>query len=307
MEKRVSSPVGGVNSGDDEADQEDLYSETESLDLVSGSGGDGSGMACKSLEIAGSGIIDPQPHMSNQFYTFNRSSHHLMVECILAGRHATAEEIESVATPTVLESWRSVWKDRHQGTAYLTGWKRIQDKLQAQVDEHGNEVLYLKNNPFQFVPFIEQWQHIVQGCHVDADADADTTNLKHLGHKETLDCIRQVWTVGAKFYGIPESFVRVCIAACSICGVAIDQGMIVNPLPKRRRFEYTESFEVLANEVPQKLQQLAAKYKVVLCIRQKYIRYKPFLAEVKDYCCHRGGEPTSRKPGVLKKKSTLRT
>jgi hypothetical protein len=32
---------------------------------------------------------------------------------------------------------------------------------------------------------------------------------------------------------------------------------------------------------------------VVLCIRQKYIRYKPFMAEVKDYACHRAGVPTS--------------
>ncbi|KAJ7528977.1 hypothetical protein O6H91_15G028000 [Diphasiastrum complanatum] len=257
-------------------------------------------MASKGLlndnTAAGVGVIDPEPHMSNQFYTFNRRSHHLMVQCILAGRHATAEEIQSVATPAVLTCWRSVWKDRHEGTAYLTGWKRIQDKLHAQVDEHGNEVLHFKNNPFQFVPFIEQWQDIVQTCH------ADTPDLKHLGHKEAIDRIRQVWTVGAKFYGIPESFVRVCITACAICGTAVDEGVIVSPLPKRRRFEYTESFEVLASEVPQKLQQLAAKYKVVLCIRQKYIRYKPFLAEVKDYCCHRGGEPTSRKPGVLKRK-----
>lgn len=70
---------------------------------------------------------------------------------------------------------------------------------------------------------------------------------------------------------------------------------------KRRRFEYTESFDVPAKEVPHRLQQLAAKHKVVLCIRQKYIRYKPFMAEVKDYACHRAGEPAAKKSKILKR------
>ncbi|EFJ10702.1 hypothetical protein SELMODRAFT_42159, partial [Selaginella moellendorffii] len=231
--------------------------------------------------------VDPEPHMSSQFYTFNRASHRLMVRCLMAGRHPSPDEIRGVATPPVLASWRGVWKDRHEDTAYLTGWRRIQDKLQAQVDDLGNEVLFFKSNPYQFVPFIEQWGGIVQQFHIRPD-------LKHLGCKETLERMRDVWTVGAKVYGVPESYVKVCISTCPVCGSSSERS--------RKRFEYTESFEVVARDVPQRLQHLAAKYKVVLCIRQKYIRYKPFLAEVKDYCCHRGGEPTGRKPGVLKRK-----
>ncbi|XP_002979048.2 uncharacterized protein LOC9659548 [Selaginella moellendorffii] len=234
-------------------------------------------------------VVDPEPFVSTQFYTFNRASHQLMVQCVLAKRYAHPEEIK-LATPTsILSSWRAVWKDRHEDTAYQTGWKRIQDKLHAQVDEHGNELLYFKSNPQQFVPYIDQWQEIVQGFHADAD-------LKHLGLKDTIDRIKQVWTVGAKFYGIPESYVRVCVSACPVCNSEGDH----NGLHKRRRFEYTETMELLAKDVPHRLQQLAAKYKVILCIRQKYIRYKPFLAEVKDYCCHRAGEPNVKKTGKKK-------
>ncbi|XP_024517883.1 uncharacterized protein LOC9636329 [Selaginella moellendorffii] len=296
--------------------------------------------------------VDPEPHMSSQFYTFNRASHRLMVRCLMAGRHPSPDEIRGVATPPVLASWRGVWKDRHEDTAYLTGWRRIQDKLQAQVDDLGNEVLFFKSNPYQFVPFIEQWGGIVQQFHIRPD-------LKHLGCKETLERMRDVWTVGAKVYGVPESYVKVCISTCPVCGSSSERsslgggksiksiggsgdaagagsGSVASHAPtgvggdggnggggtstaattdtaaaaasaalqqsRRKRFEYTESFEVVARDVPQRLQHLAAKYKVVLCIRQKYIRYKPFLAEVKDYCCHRGGEPTGRKPGVLKRK-----
>ncbi|XP_068635263.1 uncharacterized protein [Aristolochia californica] len=229
-------------------------------------------------------FIDPGPHISAQFYTFNRDSHALMVRCILERRLATPAEIR-VATPRpVLKSWRLVWKDRNEDTAYTTAWKRIQDKLNAHVDEHGNQVLYFKNNSHQYVSHIDQWQDIVMSFHGDAD-------LKHLGLKETLERIKQVWTVGAKFYGIPESFIRVCVAACPVCS----DGSPSSQRTKRRRFEYTESFEVPAKEVPSRLQQLAAKHKVVLCIRQKYIRYKPFMAEVKDYACHRAGEPASAK------------
>lgn len=124
--------------------------------------------------------------------------------------------------------------------------------------------------------------------------DAD---LKHLGLRETIERIKQVWTVGAKFYGIPESYIRVCVAACPVCSVSEGSGS----RNKRRRFEYTESFDVPAKEVPHRLQQLAAKHKVVLCIRQKYIRYKPFMAEVKDYACHRAGEPVAKKSRMLKR------
>ncbi|KAJ4955826.1 hypothetical protein NE237_012609 [Protea cynaroides] len=234
--------------------------------------------------------INPEPHISSQFYTFNCDSHSLMAQCILEGRLATPDEIR-IATPRpVLQSWRSVWKDRNEDTAYLTAWKRIQDKLNAHLDAHGNKVLYFKNNSQQYVSHVDQWQDIVMSFHGDAD-------LKHLGLKETIERIKQVWTVGAKFYGIPESFIRVCVASCPVCSDASGSGLRT----KRRRFEYTESFDVPAKEVPQRLQQLAAKHKVVLCIRQKYIRYKPFMAEVKDYACHRAGEPAAKKSKILKR------
>lgn len=238
--------------------------------------------------------VAPEPYISSQFYTFNSSSHHLMVKCILASRYATPDEIRHATPATVLASWRSVWKDRNEDTAYLTGWKRIQDKLHAQVDSEGNEMLFFKNNPNQYVPHITQWQDIILGFHGDPD-------LKHLGLKETIDRIKQVYTVGAKFYGIPEPYIKACVASCPVC--CSDVSSFHNQArSKRRRFEYTDSFEVLAKDVPQRLQLLAVKHQVVLCIRQKYIRYKPFLAEVKDYCCHRAGEPNVKKPGVLKRK-----
>ncbi|ERN06293.1 hypothetical protein AMTRI_Chr06g191750 [Amborella trichopoda] len=236
--------------------------------------------------------IDPEPYLSNQFYTFNRDSHHLMVHSIQQYQYPTPEEIKSVTPPSVLASWRTVWKDRNEDTAYTTGWKRIQDKLKANIDQFGNELLYFKNNPNQYVPHINQWQDIAMGYH-------SVSELKHLGLKETIDKIKQVWTVGAKFYGIPEAFIRACLSNCRIC---CSDGPSSQARSKRRRFEYTDTFEIPAKEVPQKLQQLALKHKVVLCIRQKYIRYKPFMAEVKDYCCHRAGEPNMKKPGLLKRK-----
>uniref|UniRef100_A0A803LI28 LOB domain-containing protein n=1 Tax=Chenopodium quinoa TaxID=63459 RepID=A0A803LI28_CHEQI len=216
-------------------------------------------------------------------------------------RLATPVEIRSVTPVEVLKSWRSVWKDRNEDTAYLTAWKRIQDKLNAHIDGNGIRYLCFKNNSNQFVSHISQWQEIVMSSHSDSD-------LKHLGLRETVDKIKQLWTVGAKFYGIPESFIRVCIASCNVCAGVSDGGGgggggFSGGRPKRRRFEYTESFDVPAKEVPNKLQQLAKKHKVVLCIRQKYIRYKPFMAEVKDYACHRAGEPASSKKNskVLKR------
>lgn len=237
-------------------------------------------------------FISPDPHISSQFYTFNADSHSLMIRCLREARLATPAEIR-IATPrSVLKSWRCVWKDRNEETAYLTAWKRIQDKLTSRLDPAtGNEFLCFKNNSQQFVSHINQWQDIVMGFHADGD-------LKHLGPKETIERIKQVWTVGAKLYGIPESFIRVCVAACPICNADSGSGS----RNKRRRFEYTESFDVPAKEVPDRLQQLAAKHKVVLCIRQKYIRYKPFMAEVKDYACHRAGEPASiKKSRILKR------
>ncbi|KAM7277320.1 hypothetical protein ACFE04_019186 [Oxalis oulophora] len=235
--------------------------------------------------------ISPEPHISTQFYTFNAESHSLMTRCILQQRLATPAEIREATPRTVLKSWRSVWKDRNEDTAFLTAWKRIQDKLTARVDPtSGNEFLCFKNNQQQFVSHFSQWQDIVMNFHGDAD-------LKHLGLKETLEKIKQVWTVGAKFYGIPESFIRACVAACPVCSASSGSGS----RSKRRRFEYTESFDVPAKEVPERLQQLAVKHKVVLCIRQKYIRYKPFMAEVKDYACHRAGQPTAKKSRIFKR------
>ncbi|KAL9430033.1 hypothetical protein AB3S75_025421 [Citrus x aurantiifolia] len=235
--------------------------------------------------------ISPDPHISTQFYTFNAESHALMIRCILEQRLATPAEIRAATPRAVLKSWRAVWKDRNEDTAYLTAWKRIQDKLTAHVDPaSGNEYLCFKNNSQQYVSHFNQWQDIVMNFHGDAD-------LKHLGLKETIERIKQVWTVGAKFYGIPESYIRVCVAACPVCSTSSGSGS----RSKRRRFEYTESFDVPAKEVPHRLQQLAAKHKVVLCIRQKYIRYKPFMAEVKDYACHRAGEPAAKKSKMLKR------
>ncbi|KAK3036352.1 hypothetical protein RJ639_031759 [Escallonia herrerae] len=247
----------------------------------------------KQQQLLHAAYISPDPHVSTQFYTFNRQSHALMIRCILDGRLATCDEIRSATPAPVLASWRSVWKDRNEDTAYLTAWKRIQDKLAAHPGPHGNTLLCFKSNSNQFVSHIDQWHDIVMNFHGDAD-------LKHLGLKDTIERIKQVWTVGAKFYGIPESYIRVCVAACPVCNDSSGSGART----KRRRFEYTESIDVPAREVPRRLQQLAAKHKVVLCIRQKYIRYKPFMAEVKDYACHRAGEPaaaSSKRLKVLKR------
>ncbi|KAE8660446.1 LOB domain-containing protein 31-like [Hibiscus syriacus] len=237
------------------------------------------------------GCINPEPHISSQFYTFNAESHSLMIRCITEQRLATPAEIRAATPRSVLKSWRAVWKDRNEDTAYLTAWKRIQDKLIAHVDpSSGNEFLCFKNNSNQFVSHVSQWQEIIMNFHSDTD-------LKHLGLKETIEKIKQVWTVGAKFYGIPESYIRVCVAACHVCNASSGS----SSKSKRRRFEYTESLDVPAKEVPHKLQQLAVKHKVVLCIRQKYIRYKPFMAEVKDYACHRAGKPAAKKSRILKR------
>ncbi|KAJ1420268.1 hypothetical protein SESBI_14400 [Sesbania bispinosa] len=133
-----------------------------------------------------------------------------MIHCLLQRRLTTPSEIRSATPRAVLKSWRNVWKDRNEETAYLTAWKRIQDKLVATVDQNGNHFLCFKNNTNQFVSHVNQWQDIVMSFHSDTD-------MKHLGLKETVERIKQVWTVGAKFYGIPESYIRVCIAACPIC------------------------------------------------------------------------------------------
>ncbi|KAJ4771590.1 hypothetical protein LUZ62_055847 [Rhynchospora pubera] len=238
-------------------------------------------------------FIDPTPHISSQFYTFNGESHALMIKCILEGRLATIEEIRAATSRSVLASWRNVWKDRNEDTAYLTAWKRIQDKLAASADPSPS--LFFKTNAQQRVSHVDQWRDIVTEAHADPDL------LRHLSLKDTMDRIRQSWTVGAKLYGIPESFVRVCVASCHICNAPSlpNAGSPGHPggRNKRRRFEYTETLDVPAKDVPRRLQQLAAKHKVVLCIRQKYIRYKPFMAEVKDYACHRAGEPASASSG----------
>lgn len=248
--------------------------------------------------LSNSQSISPDPHISSQFYTFNRDSHALMIRCLIDGRSATPEEIRAATPAALLGSWRAVWKDRNEDTAYLTAWKRIQDKLAVHVADsasafNGNgHFLCFKNNSNQFVSHVDQWQDIVMSIHSDSD-------FKHLGLRETIERVKQVCTVGTKFYGIPESYIRTCVAACSVCS---DESSGCAPRSKRRRFEYTESFEIPAHEVTIKLQQLALKHKVVLCIRQKYIRYKPFMAEVKDYACHRAGEPASSKKSRIVKR-----
>ncbi|GFP82275.1 hypothetical protein PHJA_000370700 [Phtheirospermum japonicum] len=216
-----------------------------------------------------------------------------MTQCLMEGRQATADEIQAVTPPPVLASWRSVWKDRSEDTAYVTAWKRIQDKLAIHVPESpAGDGACAENNSNQLISHVDEWQDIVMSFH-------GNTAGKHLGVKDTTERIRQVWAVGKKFYGIPESFIRTCVVTCLACS---DVSSGCAPRSKRRRFEYTESFDVPAKEVPVKLQQLAVKHKVVLCIRQKYIRYKPFMAEVKDYACHRAGEPvSSKKSRILKR------
>ncbi|XP_031478113.1 uncharacterized protein LOC116249114 [Nymphaea colorata] len=268
------SPAGS-SVDDDEAEDDD----SDGADAASSAGA----------------TVDPEPYLSNQFYTFNQESHRLMSRCILESRYPSLDEIKAATPASVLVSWRGVWKDRNEDTAYATGWKRIQDKLgAAPASLRREESLFFKNNPNQLVPHVQQWQEIAVSCH------SKGPDSKHLGLKETIDRIKQVWTVGAKFYGIPEAFIRACLLNCAVCRSEEASGG--QGRSKRRRFKYTDTFEVPAKEVPQRLQQLAAKHKVVLCIRQKYIRYKPFMAEVKDYCCHRAGEPNMKKPGVLQRK-----
>ena len=69
-----------------------------------------------------------------------------MIRCILGHRLATPDEIRAATPRSVLKSWRAVWKDRNEDTAYVTGWKLIQEKLGAHIDESGNEFLCFKNN-----------------------------------------------------------------------------------------------------------------------------------------------------------------
>ncbi|PKA56340.1 ABC transporter C family member 9 [Apostasia shenzhenica] len=298
-EDEDEEPLGPSSAGAGGDDVADEAEGEQQPDLKSSSG--------SRVEIPVAGElpqVDPLPHISSQFYTFNCESHSLMVRCILEGRLATPTEIRHATPKEVLKSWRSVWKDRNEDTAYLTAWKRIQDKLHADGDTHGKISLYFKNNPSQRVSHFEQWQEIVASCHGDSD------RLRHLGLKETVDRIKHSWTVGAKFYGIPESFIRVCISSCPVChstSLATGSGFgNAASRTKRRRFEYTESFDLPARDVPRRLQQLATKHKVVLCIRQKYIRYKPFMAEVKDYACHRAGAPSSSTSSLAKKQKVLK-
>ncbi|KAL0425864.1 UNVERIFIED_CONTAM: hypothetical protein Sradi_1121200 [Sesamum radiatum] len=39
--------------------------------------------------------VSPEPHISSQFYTFNKESHALMTQCLVEGRLATPEEIRA--------------------------------------------------------------------------------------------------------------------------------------------------------------------------------------------------------------------
>ncbi|KAJ0682544.1 hypothetical protein HanPI659440_Chr16g0648521 [Helianthus annuus] len=150
----------------------------------------------------------------------------------------------------------------------------MQDKLTVNIGLHGNQFLCFKSNlNNQFVSHISQWQDIVMSLHVDADS-------KHLGFKETLERIEQVWTVGVKFYEIPESYIRACVAAYPLCfcsGLGLDESK-----KRRRRFEYTERFEVSAKDVADKLQQLAAKYKAEpdsLSKKSRVMKRKPYVSK----------------------------
>lgn len=227
---------------------------------------------------------DPAPYVSTQFYTFNKLSYDLMIDCISAGRYATAEEIRVVTPAAILDSWRNAWKDRSEDTGFVTAWKRIQEKLNVRVDaESGKKLLYFKTKSSRFVAYIEQWEEIVLKCHLEGDEDS-----RHLGVKDTVERVKKLWMVNSKYYGIPESFIRDCVNWCSIC---CNSSSGLAPLSKRRKIEYMESFDVPVKEVQVKLHELAAKYKTVLCVRQKYIRSTPYPAEVKDYVCDHAGEP----------------
>ncbi|KAJ0836965.1 hypothetical protein HanRHA438_Chr16g0772911 [Helianthus annuus] len=143
----------------------------------------------------------------------------------------------------------------------------MQDKLTVNIGLHGNQFLCFKSNlNNQFVSHISQWHDIVMSLHVDA-------NSKHLGFKETLERIEQVWTVGVKFYGIPESYIRACVAACPLCSCSgLDESK-----KRRRRFENTERFEVSVKDVADKLQQLAA---IRLSVRLCCVVYKAEVYQV---------------------------
>ncbi|KAI3513175.1 hypothetical protein L1887_20502 [Cichorium endivia] len=55
-----------------------------------------------------------------------------------------------------------------------------------------------------------------------------------------------------------QTITTACVAACPVCS---DSNASGGARSKRRRFEYTESFDVPAKDVPSKLQQLATKHK----------------------------------------------
>ncbi|KAK1376299.1 LOB domain-containing protein 31-like [Heracleum sosnowskyi] len=235
------------------------------------------------LESAWPGVyIDQHQFVSKQFYTFNKLSHELMIDCILAKRNATAEEIRNVTPVSMLDSWRSTWNDRSEETGFATAWKRIQEKLDVHVDRmNGNKFLCFKSNLNRFIPYFEQWLDIVIKFHCEGDS-------RHLSIKRTIERIRTMWTTNEKFYGVPESFIRVCVNMCPMC---CDSSSGLAPVSKRRKVEYRETIDVPVKEVEKTLQELAEKYKAVLCVKQKYIRRSPFVAEVKDYVCDRAGEP----------------
>ncbi|KAG2241010.1 hypothetical protein Bca52824_096883 [Brassica carinata] len=88
--------------------------------------------------------INPEPHISSHLHIQLRIP--LPHDPLPPRRPPRLPAEIRVATPrSVLKSWRSVWKDRNEDTAYVTAWKRIQDKLTARLDPaSGNEFLCFK-------------------------------------------------------------------------------------------------------------------------------------------------------------------
>jgi hypothetical protein len=156
-----------------------------------------------------------------------------MLRCVPAGRPASADEVRAVRPRLVARG--------------LEGPQRGH-RLPHGVEAHPGQArrvrhLHFKSNASQRVSHVGMWRAIVSQAHADPDM------LRHLAFKDTLDRIKQSWTVGAKFYGIPESFIRVSVAACPICKAAPacqPDSAVSSPGrgKRRRRFEYTETLEM---------------------------------------------------------------
>ncbi|KAD4982569.1 hypothetical protein E3N88_19240 [Mikania micrantha] len=69
--------------------------------------------------------------------------------------------------------------------------------------------------------------------------------------------------------------IRACVESCPVCSGSNGPGLGHS---KRRRFEYTESFDVPAKDVANKLQQLAAKHKIHLP-RNLVLKREPYASK----------------------------